>query len=265
MSFAKTMLLGAIATVTIFLGLPIARMRKVSVTAKAALNAFAIGVLVFLLVETIHKSANRVETALTAAHDNTGPWGTFFSKSLLFLGALLVGLVGLTMYERWMKSSKVQLSKGRSPAYNTALLIAVGIGLHNFAEGLSIGQSAAKNEVSLAVLLVTGFALHNATEAFGIAGPLTGEAEPPSWGWLGLMGLIGGGPTFVGTAIGHSIVNDYLALSFLALAAGSILYVVIQLIAVAMKMDRAMSLAWGTIAGLVTGIGTDFILVVAGA
>ena len=71
-----------------------------------------------------------------------------------------------------------------------------------------------------------GFALHNATEGFGICAPLSGEAEMPSWGFLALLGLIGGGPTFVGTALGHAWTSEALSVVFLALAGGSILYVV---------------------------------------
>ena len=84
-------------------------------------------------------------------------------------------------------------SAGR-PARRLALLIAVGIGLHNFAEGLAIGQSAACGEIALATLLVIGFALHNATEGFGIVAPLAADAEPtarragPSWGFLLMLG-----------------------------------------------------------------------------
>ena len=71
------------------------------------------------------------------------------------------------------------------------LLIAVGIGLHNFAEGLAIGQSAASGDIALATLLVIGFGLHNATEGFGIVAPLAADetAERPSWAFLGLLGL----------------------------------------------------------------------------
>jgi ZIP family zinc transporter len=65
-------------------------------------------------------------------------------------------------------------------------MVAVGIGLHNFAEGLAIGNSAANEELSLALLLVLGFALHNATEGFGIVAPLAGDLERPSWGRLAL-------------------------------------------------------------------------------
>jgi ZIP family zinc transporter len=87
-------------------------------------------------------------------------------------------------------------------------LIAIGIGLHNFAEGLAIGQSAAGGEISLALTLVVGFGLHNATEGFGIVAPLSGGRERPSWRFLGLLGLIGGGPTFFGTLVGQAWVSD---------------------------------------------------------
>ena len=110
-----------------------------------------------------------------------------------------------------------------NPTFRLALLIAVGIGLHNFSEGLAIGQSAAGGELGLAVLLVIGFALHNATEGFGITAPFAAAQVRPSWAVLGLLALIGGGPTFVGTLIGQAFTNDAVSILFLALAAGSIL------------------------------------------
>lgn len=158
-----------------------------------------------------------------------------------------------------------------SPARRLALLIAIGIGLHNLAEGLAIGQSAGRGEVGLATLLVIGFALHNGTEGFGITAPLAGDVDAdgnrrrPSWAFLLTLGLIGGGPTFVGTALGHGFTSEPVSVLFLTLAAGSILYVVTQLLGVAAKAKRADLLAIGLLIGLVAGFATDAIVTAAGA
>ena len=86
----------------------------------------------------------------------------------------------------------------------------MGIGFHNFGEGLAIGQSAAAGEIALALVLIIGFGLHNATEGFGIVGPLAADDDRPSWRFLVLLGLIGGGPTFLGTVVGQSWVSEAL-------------------------------------------------------
>lgn len=96
--------------------------------------------------------------------------------------------------------------------------------MHNFAEGLAVGVSAGAGEIGLATVLIIGFALHNATEGFGIIGPL-GNIKP-SWRWLALVGLIGGGPTFLGSIIGYNVTSDPLELVFYAVAGGAILYVI---------------------------------------
>jgi zinc transporter, ZIP family len=157
-----------------------------------------------------------------------------------------------------------------SPARRLSLLIAVGIGLHNFAEGLAIGQAAASSEIALATLLVVGFALHNATEGFGIVAPLTGDVDArgarviPSWGFLLALGAIGGGPTFIGTGVGHAFTSEAMSVVFLSLAAGSILYVVLQLVGVAAKSKRMDLLAYGVLLGLLLGFATDAIVIAAG-
>ena len=115
-----------------------------------------------------------------------------------------------------------------------------------------------------------GFALHNATEGFGIVAPLAGDTHPdgtraiPSWGFLLALGAIGGGPTFIGTAVGHAFTSEVLSVAFLSLAAGSILYVVIQLIGVAAKSGRTDLLAYGLLIGLLAGFATDAIITAAG-
>ena len=104
------------------------------------------------------------------------------------------------------------------------MVIAVAIGLHNFAEGLAIGVSAQAGEIGLATVLIIGFALHNSTEGFGIVGPLGGVR--PSWRFLGIAGLVAGGPTFIGAMVGYQVTSDALELCFFALAGGAILYVI---------------------------------------
>ena len=284
MSGAEIVGLGAIAGLTIFLGLPLGRVRNASVGLRASLNAVAIGILVFLLWDVLTHAVEPIETALTsAAVDHKGGWGRFAGLSALLAVGLGVGLMSLVWYDAWMgrrAGRRTQFGPGAmsvaerpaqralnfaDPARRLALLIAVGIGLHNFSEGLAIGQSAASGELRLAVLLIIGFGLHNATEGFGIVGPMAACEQRPSWGLLAVLGLIGGGPTFLGTILGQAFVNDAVYVAFLALAAGSILYVVVQLLKVAFKMNRTWALYWGLFAGLLLGFATDFIVTAAGA
>jgi ZIP family zinc transporter len=95
--------------------------------------------------------------------------------------------------------------------------------------------------------------------------PLAGDKDQPSWAFLGMLGVIGGGPTFVGTLVGQSWVSETLSVAFLALAAGSILYVVVELIAICRRFASKELVLAGILLGLVLGFGTDFVLVAAGA
>ena len=286
MGLPETLLLGAIAGATIVLGLPVGRLRGPAPALRAVLNALAIGILLFLVWDVLTHAWEPIDSALGNVHDHAGGLAPVFGYGALFAAGIISGLGSLVAYEIWMnrtartqgvsreeapaaRQEKWRLS-GWSPARRLALTIAVGIGLHNFAEGLAIGQSAASGELALATLLVIGFGLHNATEGFGIVAPLAGDKENaapsrPSWAFLLMLGLIGGGPTFVGTAVGHAFTSEPLSVVFLTLAAGSILYVVIQLLGVAAKARRADLLATGLTLGLLAGFATDAIVTVAGA
>lgn len=276
MSTGQTLALGAIAGLTIFLGLPIGRMQNVSAATKAFLAATATGVLIFLFWDVLSQAVGPVETALEEGHDGRFVWLAF-----LLTAGFFVGLMTLVYYDVWMKrrrrraflgpgaASTAEFEHehhfvGMSPARWLAIFIATGIGLHNFSEGLAIGQSAASDQISLAIVLIIGFGLHNATEGLGICAPLAGDKERPSWRFLGLLGLIGGGPTFLGTIVGQVWVSEAVSIVFFALAAGSILYVVMELLNVGRVLASKTLVTWGIMLGLFLGFATDFILVAAG-
>jgi zinc transporter, ZIP family len=271
MSTAQTLALGAIAGGTIFLGLPLGRYRDASVRLKAFFMALAAGILIFLFFDVVAHGWLPVEEG---AEEHA--WGELAGFGLLFAGGITAGLMSLVYYDRWMarQRRKALLGPGAASVAEfeqswmarlsagqwLALLIATGIGVHNFAEGLAIGQSSAAGEVSLAVALVVGFAAHNATEGFGIVGPMAGDSERPSWGFLALLGLIGGAPTFAGTALGQAWTNEWVEVAFLSVAAGSILYVVIELLAVLRRVDAKVLVTWALLAGLFLGFGTELII-----
>src|SRR3954447_21743629 len=279
MSTAQILVLGAVAGFTIFLGLPLGRMQGVSPGTKAFLSASATGILIFLFWDVMTHAVEPVESALENGQDGRFVW----LATILTVG-FAVGLLSLVYYDVWMKrrrrraflgpgaASTAEFEqdhehyfKGLSPARWLAVFIATGIGLHNFSEGLAIGQASASDEVSLAIVLIIGFGLHNATEGLGICAPLTGDREQPSWRFLALLGLIGGGPTFIGTVIGQAWVNESVMIVFFALAAGSILYVVMELLNVGRVLASKAVVTWGILLGLFLGFSTDFILVAAGA
>jgi len=279
MSTGQILLLGLIAGATIFLGLPVARMKSFSPVARAGLSALATGILLFLFWDVLSGAVEPIESAL-----DDRQWGRFAWLSFLGTAGFAVGLMGLVYYAVWMRrrasrrvttmvgpgAAAVDEFAGRrwidtlTPGKQLALLIAVGIGVHNFGEGLAIGQAAVAGATSLAVTLIVGFALHNATEGFAICGPLTGEGTRPSWGFLAAMGVIGGLPTFLGTVLGQAWSSEAMSVVFFAVAAGSILYVVQELMAVNRSYGRTILVTWLVVAGILLGFATDFIVSAAG-
>jgi ZIP family zinc transporter len=267
MSTAQILLLGAIAGVTILLGLPAGRVQTADLRWRAGLSAMATGILLFLLWDVLTHAVEPVEAALTAAVDGTGDWARFIGLVSLLAAGVGLSLMALVYYDQWLtrrRASPAAKTSRFSNGAQLAILIATGIGLHNFAEGLAIGQSAASGETSLAIVLVIGFALHNATEGFGIVAPMSGETPPPSWGFLLALGAIGGGPTFFGTLLGQAWTSDALSVAFLALAGGSILYVLLELLHVNRAFDMKPLVTWALLGGLVLGFGTDFVLAAVG-
>ncbi len=296
LDYLQLLLLGAIAGLTIFLGLPLALLQNVSLRKKGFLNALAMGVLVFLISEVLADAWEPTMLAATGAYTGvTSPSDASLDLIAMF-GGLGLGLLGLALYEqRYLrrvysstareavtgsvengkdyvqKEGSVLLQNtsqhqvGLTSPHNLATMIAVGIGLHNFSEGLAIGQSYAAGAVALAVVLIIGFGAHNTTEGFGIAGPLTGVSERPQIAFLAKMGLIGGGPTFLGTVVGSLWVSSLTYILFLSLAGGALVYVTLLMYNTGRRQVSNDVIMVGIFVGLLAGFLTDLIVSLGGA
>lgn len=281
MSFWETTLLGFIAGVTIFLGLPLGRLRNPRPILKTFLNGGSAGILLFLLFEVFHQAFEPVEESVASVHAGTAGWGPVFGFGAVLFGGLTLGLVSLLYVMKYQLSrrSSPQIGPGAMAmaeaeaahahsaraALSLGMSIAVGIGLHNFSEGLAIGSSARSGQTQLAILLVVGFALHNATEGFGIIGPLAAGGVRGSWPYLVLAGVLAGGPTFVGSMVGYGFHNQYVSVAFLAVAAGAIIYVVAEMLNTGRRMGAWNITVWGVLVGLFLGSVTELVIVAAGA
>jgi ZIP family zinc transporter len=257
---SSAIILGGLSGLTIFLGLPIAFIKKINVRIRTLLTATSTGILVFLLVEITAKVTDSIEDlTLSAASGFHTLKDTFFYGGIFACG-LFLGLMGLVWFERrFIHSGRADQTPTQN-AHRLSMMIAIGLGLHNFSEGLAIGQAFGWGNNQLAILLVVGFALHNATEGFGIVGPLAGH--PTSWGFLALAGLVGGGPTLIGTIIGNFWTVKPVEIFFLSLASGSILYVIGELLHLGRKLQDEAIGAIGLLIGFFLAFITDLLILI---
>ena len=281
MDYWQLILLGAIAGFTIFLGLPVATLQHVSPKKKGFLNALALGILVFLIIDVFSHAYDSASNAATNAFSGKGSVGDAVIDLVTMFGGIAIGLLGLVFYETKIMTknfpqilSLENIKRGddhlkqlfhETNAYKLAMMIAVGIGAHNFSEGLAIGQSYVAGEIGLAILLIIGFGAHNTTEGFGIGGPLTGLLNKPKVRFLLKAGLVGGGPTFVGTILG-SLWNSTVAyILFLSIAGGALIYVSMLMYNTGRKQTTNDILMIGIFVGLCAGFITDLIVTLGGA
>jgi ZIP family zinc transporter len=290
MSFGETIALGAIAGSTIFIGLPIGRMRVLGERARVSLAMFSVGILAFIFMDVTAHGQEIVQTALDQYKHHTGDLAEVLGLFALLAVGFTVGTAGISVVERRLRARRSapaplaggaasEAALGAPPAAHpappaadelaaaaaaerralqTGMTIAVAIGLHNFAEGLAIGVSAKTGAIGLATVLVIGFGLHNATEGFGIVGPL-GKVRP-SWRWLALAGLIAGGPTFLGTIVGYQVDSQALQLLFYALAGGAILYVIGEIWMGMRRYGHHTLGLYMIAAGFLVGVATDLVV-----
>src|SRR5579863_628271 len=287
MSFSETALLGAIAGITIYLGLPVGRVQHIDERLRVGLAMFSAGILAFIFMDVSAHGETIIEGTLNQfKHGHTSFGHVAWLFALLAVG-FVTGTAGIAGVERSLMSRRrasappiagaavgslaaedasrihTEGALARAHALRTGMTIAVAIGLHNFAEGLAIGVSARAGAIGLATMLIIGFALHNATEGFGIVGPLGGVR--PSWAWLGLAGLVGGGPTFLGTIVGYQVHSNALELCFYALAGGAILYVIGEIWGAMRRYGHRELGLYLLAAGFLLGVATDLVVSYGGA
>src|SRR6266571_1835119 len=289
--YVQLLSLGAIAGFTIFLGLPFAVLQNLDSRKKGFLNAVSIGILLFLIVDVFSHAWNEAGNIAVSAFSGGSPVQDAAAVLVALVAGLSLGLLGLVFYEskymtktRSVKlevagvvqnnfstngssvASQVQKSRlvNQVDAYRLSMMIATGIGAHNFSEGLAIGQSYVAGSTGLALLLVIGFGAHNATEGFGIAGPLTGLTRRPSGRFLAVVGLIGGGPTFLGTIVGSLWTSMFAYIFFLSIAGGALIYVSMLMYNSGRMQTTNQVLMTGIFFGLCAGFLTDLIVRIGG-
>lgn len=220
--------------------------RRSSAAWVRALLGFTVGLLAFLTFDATLEAFELVA-------DNS----SFGGPLVVILGALISYLL-LEATDAWMRrhqdltgsSQKAGLSPGR-----LALLIAIGIGLHNLGEGLAIGSAYAIGSLALGASLIVGFAIHNTTEGLAIVTPLAHER--PRLGRLAVLGLTAGAPAILGTLIGATVYQPTLAAFLLGLGAGAVGQVAIKLLPM-LKDRTGRTLTPLTATGIILGIAMMF-------
>jgi zinc transporter, ZIP family len=211
------------------------------------LLAFTIGLLAFLGIEALLEGTDIANAGAQV----------FGGAALVWLGAA-AAFLGLAGIDAWLRGRRAGANdstggSGAGLGYRAALLVAIGIGLHNLGEGLAIGSAYAVGSLALGATLVVGFALHNTTEGLAIVAPVARE-RAARFGRLALLGLIAGAPAVLGAWIGASAYQPSLAAFMFGVGAGAIAQVIVQ-IAPALRAGDGRLLnpltSGGAIAGLV--------------
>ncbi len=258
--------LGAFAGLTIYLGMPFAQAAGLTIRTRAVLSAFAAGVLVFIFYDVVSQANSLVDGQLDSGAS------AFFGYASVLIGGTIVGMASLIGFEIWFTQRARLRAEIQEPSVERflldpktlATLVAVGIGLHNFSEGLAIGTSYAAGALGLGAVLVIGFAIHNSTEGFGILGPSMMAGTRFSVARLLGLGLVGGGPTVLGTIVGSQFNAPILSILFYGLAAGAILYVVMQMTRPMLGPETRNVALLGIMAGFVLGYVTDLVVTFGG-
>lgn len=227
--------LGVVAGLTpVYLGfLPLPFLRRLLASRRNILVSFSVGILLFLFADV---TGEAIELSRQSGY------GSLVFAVGLVLGA---GLPLAVSSKRHHAISDHHFATSNTERSLTAYIISVAIGLHNFGEGLALGAAYAGGQLALTTILVVGFALHNGTEGMAISGPVSDIPVLPKE--LVLMGFLAGFPTVIGSIIGSILFSELTGAFFFSLAAGALLYVVVELL-------RRGESPKSTFAGLLIGI-----------
>jgi zinc transporter ZupT len=210
----------------------------------AAFMALTAGLLTFLGIEALSEALD-LQAALP------GPLG---GPGLVLLG-LATSFLTMTFVSHRMSGGS-----GAVGGAALALLVALGIGLHNLGEGLAIGSSFSLGELALGSFLIIGFMIHNVTEGLGIAAPIAEQGSAPvAVARLAVLALIAGGPAIVGAWIGGYLTSDFLGVLFFAGAAGAALQVVVEVGRHLARTARGTLVSGHVVGGFLAGIAIMYV------
>lgn len=242
--------LGLLAAFCTCAGLALVRRLPPGDRPRGLLTMGASGFVLYILIEVGYQALGTLELSVMG----DVPVTLLVMTSMLLLAGLLLGMVGLA----WVESQRGHPGAMAPRPVDVAVMLAVGIGLHNFAEGLSVGQSMATTLSGPGAMVVLGLALHSLLDGVAIAAPVAGQ--PMRARRLLVLAACAAGPSLIGLITGTTWVGPGLELLGLSMSAGALVYVLRELFRAQFAELSAVAAMWAVAAGLLAGLSTELLV-----